>query len=307
MTKQAAPGRIDGLKFSTILLLIASLLLFIISSVTYRKFVLMSDRNVFWGAIENSLQLNTVQSTIDQSQDGTVSKSVLTLQFAPELRSQVTSEYKKDAEHIITTRLATKTQDYQVHDLYKVEGRESLSQIEGKWTETTVDQRGESAVLADDLTTNSLVFMANLDDAARKELMQLIRSSNMYTLKQLQKVEKTNQGEVRTYAVTINTEAYNRVLAMYLDKIGLSVAASEVSIMPSGGDVDAEVSILSVQRQVYAAGSPAIGAPATRYYELWNVPFVLAQPSSVLSQQEFVELLGKAAEGAQSGNQEQTN
>lgn len=282
----------DGLKISTWVLVISAVTLFIFSSVMWRRFVFLSDKRVFWGAIDKALSVEGVAVSIDDSSETVIRETTLTQDFSNDLSSESRTVFKDDTIDSIIRTVSTKTNDYLYYEKNQNTKNPKLSDFEGIWVDIGAPEQSESKTLSDNLTNGSLILIGNLTSSDRKRLLGTMRDDNLYTVQGVVRTEQKNGKEVRVYRVEINTVAYNKALKSYLSIIGLDQASAQVIVDDQGAPAPVvEVMIEPISRTIFASGYPELSSEGAREYTKWDVRNDFELPTSFITSDELQKRL----------------
>lgn len=280
--------QIDGLRVSTVLLVAGAVVLFVFSSVMWRRFIAFSDTRVVWGAIENALSTKGVTIVTDDSDGSTIRKTTLIYNLDDNLSTEARTEFKDDTIDSIIKTVSTRDKDFLFYEKNNNANNSRSREFEGLWADISVSGQTESKTLSDNLTNGSLFFIGNIPTTDRQELVQEMRDQKLYTIDKLIRIEQIDGRQVRVYEIRINADAYNRLLVSYLEAIGLTQAASQVSANSSSGLMPvAEIAIDALSREIVATGYPTIGSEGDRTYSDWDTRSDIEVPESYITTEEL--------------------
>lgn len=280
--------KVDGLRASTVLLLVSAGILFIFSLYMWQKYVVMSDRRVVWAAVENALSTDGVEFVVDDSSTDTIQRATTTLDFTGELSSQVRSEFKDGSIDSVIKTISTKDKDYLYYERNDNTKTPELKNLEGVWVDIGTEGQTESKTLADTFTNGSLLLAGNLSSSDRKKLVKQMHEDNLYTVKGVTKSERIDGREIRVYKVTISSLAYNKALKTYFTAIGLDQAASEVQLDGSSElNPEIEISVDIRSKTLVATGYPDISSTGAREYSGWGQKYSFELPTTTISGEEL--------------------
>ncbi len=291
--------QLDGLSASTLLLLVSGISLAVFSAVLYYQQIYMSPKQVFWGTVEGSL--NTFGIVRDASQDN--NKQTVELAFYPEFRSRSTITFSSDDgsnKEYISKTVSGKNQDYAVYDSFP-----DLPEINGVWTKLSADDMAESSLLADHLTGGSIVFTGRLPKDERQKLVQAMKDEQLYRLDGVVGQREINNQNTKVYAVKVDTGAYNRILAKYLEAIGFKSEAAKVDTTAAGQIIDVQVAINPQSRRLVAAGYPTIDEPSAATYREWGKRIEIGFPGEYISSDEFQKRIEPGIDASKESNGEE--
>lgn len=284
--------QIDGLVFSTWVLLFASLIIFVASGAFWYRNIYLNESQIFWSAIENALSTNGVERTQDYSTDATVQTQVTHYSFTPRIASEVTSTHiVQGGQDVVSRAISFPDDEYAVFENVSNAENPQLEKAEGIWTQTGTGDRINGA-LADSLTNGALVFVGNLPKPKREQLVSIMQGSNMYEIITSSGTREYNGKTAKVYELRLNPEAYNAVLVNYFQMIGMPQYAEQVaSTTKDLTTPKIEIAIDPVTRTIYEAGYPKLGESGSHRYSLWGVARSVAVPESAITSDELQKIL----------------
>lgn len=194
----------------------------------WTKIVMNPDR-VLQGAIENSLQTNSVTKHITQEGGGNsdVNQTTYLSFYPPNVTSQsrtVLSQGIGSTKTSVTTEtIGTNDADYvrytEANNTGSLPGAERLNDLFGKWAKRSQNPTSGDQVTFLNESIYGIFAFGNLDDAQRSRIMELVQQKNVY---KYQSVERRieNKRPVYVYELSINPVELVSVIREYLEITG---------------------------------------------------------------------------------------
>lgn len=291
MKKQNQAMKIDGLKFSTYILYLASAILLIFSVYMWNRFVAGSDGRVFWRAIDKALSSEGVQVTIDDSNDELTQRVVVTLDSAGDLSAEARNEIVSSTNNSIIRTLSSKSKDYLYYEKNDNSQIPALKELEGTWVDISLEGQTESKTLADQFTSASVIFTGNLSTSDRKSFVRMLQDDQVYSIQAVRGSEKVFGESARIYSIQISSVGFNKALQRYLELIDLPTAASQVDALNATNELKPEVLIAVSEStgEVVATGYPNFDSIGARQYTGWGRTYEFDFPDSAISSLELQE------------------
>jgi hypothetical protein len=290
MTKKA-PKQIDGILFSTKLLVAASVLIFIITGYSAVRFLYFNDTKVFWASIGNALASEGVTKTKDFTEAGVTRKEKATFTLSPLSSYGFTETRATTGEVNRSESVSSKVKDYARYtEISSQPGgpKLDLSSLINVWTDMSYAELPESKMLGDQLTNGQLVFIGNVPKVKRDVFVTMLRNKQVF-IPRTDPVKTTLNGKkVHVFTVEVQVGVYNEALKEYLYLIGLPETAKQVG---SGGDLTTnptfELAVEPLTRTIAASGFPTINSSGADVYSQWGVKRDFVAPKSAISVEEL--------------------
>jgi hypothetical protein len=284
---------VDGLRVSTIMLLAGALILFVFSGYMWNRFILSSDKRIFWDAIGNSLSADGVQIVADDSTDGKLLKATILLDTSGDISVEARSEYKDEIADSVIKTVSTKEKDYLFYEKNSNTAQPRLKEFEGTWVDISAPDQTESKTLADQFTNGALILTGNLTSSDRKTLVRQMQADEVYTVVKYIGTREIAGVESRVYKIRINSIGFNKSLKSYFKAIGLDQAAAQVGEESGEENLQPEVEIAvdSKRRNITATGYPTLDATGAREYSNWDKVYSFELPTSSISADELQKKL----------------
>lgn len=280
---------VDGIKASTVILLVASACLFIFTIYTWYNNLYMRDTNVVWGAFNNALDTKGVTKEISLSAQDVTQKQTIIYSFSPELETFGEVRTEGPGEKVtVNQTISTPKKDFSRYSELVQPDPVALNDIINIWAQTTPDTATESTLMGQQFASGPLVLVGNFSHDYRSALLQKMKSSGAYEVMGRAGTKKFGDKTAIIYKVKLDVDAYNLVLTDYLTKLGLDESAQAVS--NAGGDTSFPIIEIAVEprtRTVMAAGYPTLDASGAEKYSLWGVGKDIEAPESFLSFDEL--------------------
>jgi len=285
--------QIDGMVFSTWILLLSSLLIFVASGVFWYRSIYLDETRTFWSAIDNALATSGVERTLDYSTEAALQTQVTHFSFAPRIASETTATYKvPEGQEVVSRAIAFSDAEYAVFENVANAENPELKKAEGIWTNTGSGDQITGA-LADGLTNGTLVFVGNLPKTKRDQLVALMRETKMYEIISSSETKDYSGKTANVYTVRLNPESYNVVLVNYFQMIGMPRFAEQVSSTTTDSVIPMiEIAIDPKTRTIYEAAYPKLGEPGSQMFNLWGVSREVTAPENAVSTDELRKLIG---------------
>ncbi len=260
--------------------------------------IYMDSTNVFWGMINNNLSIASItKNTSQQSGSQTLDQYIQT-QFGDQKASRNLTTFKQNGSTVKTETLGTLNTDYNRYlsiqtNQKTAKGKDiNTSSVVGVWAKTDNSGNAAKAQYFKQSVFGGVVPFANLNPDARNQLVELIKSKNVYDISSGSiKSSKENGRSVYVYEVSIKPSAYVEVINELAKYLGLGNTGLDASQYAGAPAFKAEFSVDKVSRHLVKVSYPSTGQTET--YNAHGIEQPIAEPKNAISMQSLQERLQK--------------
>jgi hypothetical protein len=196
-----------------------------------------SPQRAFWGMIDNNLATRGVTRTITQEGDSGNSEQIVQLSFNGDTRAHTMSTIAQgsgqQASIVTSEAVGSPSGDYIRYTRLDPTGKKAdgsaynFSDIINVWGKSANNNQ-QSNFLVEAMF--GLVPVGNLSPATRAEIVNVIKSKNVYDI-DYSKEKRVNEGghAAYSYPVKINLQAYVEVLELYFKSMGVGGSGLDAS------------------------------------------------------------------------------
>ena len=218
---------------SASLAVIAALLLLATFGWLWWNYVYSNPQRVFRAMLDNSLRVSSVTKEVSSNSEGQALNQTARLQFGAEDRVMSRVELKQtDGSNttIKTESVGTPTAEYTRYTQIDTDQKQTngqpldFSRLIGTWGRGATDTEGKltAAELYNEMALG-IIPLGNLGKADRRELLNLMRSENVYEVDYASAQKTTINGRpAYKYSITVETVAYARMLKRLAEMRGLT-------------------------------------------------------------------------------------
>lgn len=215
---------------STMLFLLAGILLLVLSIVAWWKLIYTSPSVVFDRMLSNNFSTTSVIKTVTQADEAQKLNQTTLIVTEPKQRVDSISTLSQhgEAKSVVTTRsIGTNTEDFVSYtsintNQKKADGKPfDFAGIIGVWGKSDQDNPAENGQLYNQ-TALGIVPTGNLALHERKELLKQIKSSQVYSFNnKTVKKSRVNGRPVLSYDVSVAPQAYVSMLKAFARSSGI--------------------------------------------------------------------------------------
>lgn len=214
-------------------LVIISILLIAIFGVVWWRQVYSDPQRVFQAMLNNSLRLQSVFKEVDSNSFSQEVDQTVYLQFGAEDRVMSMTRLTQLGDKpttVVTESIGTPTTDYVRYTTINTEQTKAdgskldFSGVLGVWGSSDKEQANKltSGELYNESILGIIPFGV-LDKSSRRELLTLMNQENIYEVDYTAVAKTSENGRPRyTYGVTVDAEAYVKLLKRFGDLNGLN-------------------------------------------------------------------------------------
>ncbi len=275
----------------------AAVIIFTASGWGWWHFVRSSPERTFYAAVVNSFRTTGVTRRVDQASSGQrlEQRTAVSVGAQHVAHGHTTISQQGDiTAQVKTETISTPKEDYvrytAIETTQKNQAGKPLdfSKLVNVWGKSTA--QGNSPQGAGELYNESVlgvVPVGNLSAAQRQEIMQFIRSKNVYTLDP-KKIERGRDGmrPVYTYEVTVAPEAYIGMLKLF----GKAAGLTQLEGIDPANYKEAQPLEFKVKVDVWSRQLSAItfgSGERTERLSGYGIPRSVALPKDTISLQEL--------------------
>lgn len=250
------------------LLIAAGVILLVISGWFWWSKVFNSPANVFNGMLARSLSTTSVTRHVVQNGSGSGQEEVTQLNFgAQNFAHTETTVTQKDqtgqASTVVTESIGTPKADYARYVSIKTAQKSSsgkpldYSQVVSVWGKSDSSSASSTGGYFNQAILGIIPF-GNLEPRERHALLNEIRQNNVYVTDYSKvQTKKVNERKVYVYTVSVNPQAYVRMLQDYAKDIGQgTVAGLDASSYAGAKAVSLQLTVDTISRQLVSIGYP---------------------------------------------------
>lgn len=214
---------------ASLLFALAGLIIFIFGLGLWWTGARANPQDIFWDAMQNSLQTSSVNKTVKQASEQGSIEQVTSLMFgrSPAMVSKTTLVQSSELGNstVSTESLGTRDADYvrynNISSDQKDESGQSLnfSEVIGAWAKQDNGPAGQAQFLRESVL--SVVPFGNFSLSTRAKIMAQLRDGGIYTVDFNPKGRKASGRNVLDYDVSVDTGKYIELLNVYLRALGL--------------------------------------------------------------------------------------
>lgn len=256
-------------------LIVTSILLIILSSVAWYRFIYLSTQNVFEGMLQGSLQVSGYTRTATTKEDGFSQKEITQLQFGSDnfIRrlTEVTQTANNQQNVIRREALGTPTADFERILSADTPSDPSIAaqyeSVKGKWTKA----EGPDGGVSNQYFLESLfgiVPMASLTPTQQEQLLGYMKQQNIYSIDSESPIKKdlVDGEQAYVYMVNVKPEAYITYLQLLGKALGLGdIPGLDPAAYQDAPDIQVELAINPASRQLLRVTYPNNAVRSEQY------------------------------------------
>jgi hypothetical protein len=299
LTKIPKPKITLTKKLFTKLIVLAAIAIFSVTGVFWWRELRSDPERVFWGAIQNALQTQSVSRQVARDTNTQQPDQFLRLHTTPNQGVLGVNKYYQSGDREMPT-LITETIGVPEADYIRVLLLEStdpnqpspdISSIRDKWADATPVGIGEKQGQLYSQFALSIVPFGNLSRAQLTDLMNKMRENKVYNVdySKMQRVED-NGRQAYSYEVSVNTEQYLVILKQFASYAGLhQLDDIDPSQYKEARPLSFKFLIDVASHQLI--GTQRAGGEATRYHSYGLRSPVVAAPNETMTLDELQQKL----------------
>jgi hypothetical protein len=255
-----------------------------------------SARNVFWGAVNNSMAATALTISTTASTSGTTENILNQIDFGQHPSTLTLTTLSNGTAKAKTETLTTPKAEYVRYDsIHKVIHGKSVnfSHVIGVWAKTTsftgsVIPPTFPQVLLDQLLP---LPMGNLTPGERTDFLQQMQDAQIYTVNFSSAKKTTYQGRAAyVYAVSIQPVLYLQLIKSYAPDVDMR---QDDQLNPNSYGGESNVSATwTIDAKAKELVKVDYGSGHTQTYGGWNVPITTPTPTHTVSASELQHRLG---------------
>ena len=293
-------------RFVPLGLCIAGLLLIIISSIIWWTQVYENPYNVYWGMLANSLSTASVTKHVTELTSDNDLDQYISLNFGADNVAYGKTTLTDPQSSVTTESIGTMQSDYvrytSISSSTSTNGKSpSFSTVLGKWAKANVQnapsEDGSAPFFVQTMlgiAGGNLVPIANLPDASRQSLLQLLHQSVIFNTSFSNVGKSIVDGRpMYTYTVAVEPVAYVAFEKSFASTVGIK-ALEEVDPNDYQGDSPIAVKFVIDARSHRLAAIDYPGTRHTESYSSYGVPYKVTYPESTITDARLQQLLGDA-------------
>jgi hypothetical protein len=255
--------------------------------------VFLKPQNVFWSAIDRSMQTAFVTQSFgtDSLERAPVIKQVTDFQFKGKLaaKTSVTMVVSADNRVEIET-VGTPAQDFLKYNKIQNPDRPTADNTIGVWSVKNGTNTDPAQVFISQLTIPPIIF-GYLPANQRASLVKDIKQSKVFDIDwaAVNMLDKINGKKVYTYKVNIKLSSYIPIYIKYLKMIGENDVADTMG-NSSSSTLAVKISVNPISRQIVRLESDELPAPVDYYNYDVNMPVSI--PDAKITINELQQRLG---------------
>ena len=251
-------------------LVFAGLLIGVVSGIFWYQNIFMDNERRFWSAVDNSLSTPSVVRTLESGGSGNLATQQNRIYFSPERisESKVTFSNRSATVNttVVTEGLSTPDAQYSRYVTFDTTDKRqdgstpTLNDVLGKWSgETFEGDEAEQARLNYVSELVSLALFGNLTTGSRADIVNELRSNDIYQVDYNNVLEDTLDGEaVLIFPVSVSVREYAQQLQRVFTLSGLGEFPSlNPENLREGSEVNAQFTIRKRDNTIVRVNSGA--------------------------------------------------
>ena len=276
------------------MLVVLAVLLFAVSGWAWWHFLRSSPENIFWGMVDNALRTSNVTRSANEKNESqnTLQNGVLTTSPKQHVIGQtnISQETSTGKISVVTDTIGTPYADFVKYAAIQSNEKDANGKkpdfkgVIGVWGKSPDAGKGQTAGQLYSQAVLGVFPFGNLSKSQRNELLNFIKSKNVYVTKFINTERQTkNHRPVYSYDVSVTPESYIAMLKMYAKMVGLTQLES---VNPSDYK-DTAALRFKVDVDVYSnqlAGLQPVGGTRTEIFaSMGMIPSKLDLPNKTIS------------------------
>jgi hypothetical protein len=292
-----------------VLLVLTGMLLGVFSLKYYYDNVYLSYSRVFWGAIDQQLDLRSITKKVDNSSEGTKRTSSTYLNLSNKQYSLTTGKTEVEAtkKSFDLSQYSGVASDYANITAVDLAGQSGdVSEFVGKWSNINPTEN-EQKLAGTNLRNNQLLSeafpIAKLDQPTRSKLVNDLKSKSVYRYDTKYVLKrKVGNKNVFVYNIELDANAYFGVMKDYIKAAGLKeLSIDELDEINAGrfGKANLYVAIDPKSRYILQTGLGDFDAQPTTKTDFVNHNLIrdIAQPEASIPIKSISDGLKNAMTG----------
>ncbi len=276
------------------ILTLVAVLIFVLSGWFWWHNVYMSPDNVFWDMINNNLATTSVTKHVLQTNQAQSLDQYIQLQFGAtnSVHSLVTLKQGQGSATatIKSETIGTPKTDYNRYVSIDSQQTNSKglpinsSNVVGVWAKADSNPYNGPQYFRQGLF--DIMPFANLDSAARKQIIQLIRDKKVYNISATPaKTSRINGRQVFVYSASVNPAAYVEVIVQIAKSIGLGDIGLDATQYQNSPNLNLQIYVDKLSRQLIKISYPSTGQEET--YSSQGLENPIIEPTNTISVTEL--------------------